>query len=79
MLQQPQISTRGRKVTNAYGIGMTCLASLQNKLIADQQRVLPNNRRRIQIRESNEEADTINTARIGEMLGEEAKIDIEIK
>ena len=80
VLQQPQLNTRGRKVTNGYGIGGMCgLVSLQNKLVADQKRVLPSGRRRIRIIESNEGRDTINTGRIGEMLGEEAKINIEIQ
>ena len=76
VLQQPQLNTRGNKVKNGYGIGM-CL-SLQNRLVNDQPRVLPSGRRRIQIRESNEGIDTLNTGRIGVMQGEEAKLPADI-
>ena len=66
-------------MTNAYGtIGVIRQQNKLDKLVADQTRVLPN--RKTVIRESNEGTiDTINSTRLGEKYGEEAKRSVEIQ
>ena len=51
-LQQPQLSTPGHRVANGYGLAG--LVRLQNRLVADQQRVLPIGRTRVTLKPDQE-------------------------
>ena len=57
-LQQPQLSTPGHRVANGYG--MAGLVRLQNRLVTDQQRVLPGGRTRITLKPGLEQTNVSN-------------------